>query len=395
MNKNKDKKDDVIRKNVQFNLIEVVLLVLISSIFFGVFCGLLVYNNYDKISINKIHAGDNEKFNEFIESYNNIIDSYVKEVDEDKLIEAAIEGMYNYLDDDYSFYMDESTTETLNEQLNGEYSGIGVEISMNNNNEVIVKRVFSDSPALDAGLKEGDILIGLDGVDLSNKDSEYFANAVKESNKKSFDVTYKRDGKSYTVTIERKIVLIDSVTSKEYGNIGYIQITTFSGTTKKQVEDKISKFSSNVDSVLIDLRNNTGGYLSAAYEISDLFIEKGKTIYQLKDKNGNITKYNAKSGVKKEFKKIGVIVNGASASASEILALALKESANAIIMGSKSYGKGTVQETEKLSSGAMVKYTTAYWLSPNGNSINEVGIEPDIKLTDNEQIINNAIGAMK
>lgn len=391
MNKN----NNVVKKNAQFNLIEVVLLVLISSTFFGVFCGLLVYNNYDKITSNQVTLTEDGKFDEFIESYNNIMNSYVQDVDEDKLIESAIEGMYNYLDDDYSIYMDEETTETLNEQLHGEYSGIGVEITMNDNNEVVIKRVFSDSPALEAGLKEGDILIGLDGVDLTGKDTAYFADTVKGSNKKSFDVTYKRDGKTYTVTIERKLVLIDSVSSKEYGNVGYIQITTFSGTTKKQVENKISEFSKNIDSVVIDLRNNTGGYLSAAYDTSDLFIEKGKTIYQLKDKNGKITKYDAKDGVKREFKKIGVIINGASASASEILALALKESANATIMGSKSYGKGTVQETSTLSSGAMVKYTTAYWLSPNGNSINEKGIEPDVKLTDNSQIINNAIEAIK
>lgn len=391
MNKN----NNVVKKNAQFNLIEVVLLVLISSTFFGVFCGLLVYNNYDKITSNQVTLTEDGKFDEFIESYNNIMNSYVQDVDEDKLIESAIEGMYNYLDDDYSIYMDEETTETLNEQLHGEYSGIGVEITMNDNNEVVIKRVFSDSPALEAGLKEGDILIGLDGVDLTGKDTAYFADTVKGSNKKSFDVTYKRDGKTYTVTIERKLVLIDSVSSKEYGNVGYIQITTFSGTTKKQVENKISEFSKNIDSVVIDLRNNTGGYLSAAYDVSDLFIEKGKTIYQLKDKNGKITKYDAKDGVKREFKKIGVIINGASASASEILALALKESANATIMGSKSYGKGTVQETSTLSSGAMVKYTTAYWLSPNGNSINEKGIEPDVKLTDNSQIINNAIEAIK
>ena len=390
-----DKNNNVVKKNAQFNLIEVVLLVLISSTFFGVFCGLLVYNNYDKITSNQVTLTEDGKFDEFIESYNNIMNSYVQDVDEDKLIEAAIEGMYNYLDDDYSIYMDEETTETLNEQLHGEYSGIGVEITMNDNNEVVIKRVFSDSPALEAGLKEGDILIGLDGVDLTGKDTAYFADTVKGSNKKSFDVTYKRDGKTYTVTIERKLVLIDSVSSKEYGNVGYIQITTFSGTTKKQVENKISEFSKNIDSVVIDLRNNTGGYLSAAYDTSDLFIEKGKTIYQLKDKNGKITKYDAKDGVKREFKKIGVIINGASASASEILALALKESANATIMGSKSYGKGTVQETSTLSSGAMVKYTTAYWLSPNGNSINEKGIEPDVKLTDNSQIINNAIEAIK
>lgn len=389
------KKNDVVKKNAQFNLIEVIILVLISSILFGALCSLLVYNNYDKIASVDINNSNNNKLDEFIESYNHIINSYVKEVDESKLLDAAIEGMYNYLDDDYSMYLDEDLTETLNEQLNGEYTGIGVEITVNANGEVVINKVFSNSPALEAGLKPGDILTHLDGEDLVGKDVSYFADTVKGSDKTSFEVTFKRNNVSKTVTIVKKRVSIDSVTSKEYGNIGYIEITTFSGTTKDQVEQKINTFSNNIDSVLIDLRGNTGGYLSAAYEIGDLFIQKGKVIYQLKDKNARISEYKAKSGVLRNFKKIGVLVNGASASASEVLALALKESAGAKIIGTKSYGKGTVQETKQLNSGAMIKYTSAYWLSPNGNSINEIGITPDVNLTENDKMLDNAIEAMK
>ena len=174
-----------------------------------------------------------------------------------------------------------------------------------------------------------------------------------------------------------------------------VQIETFSGTTSKQIKNKLDDFSDNINSVVIDVRNNSGGYLSAAYEISDLFIEKGKNIYQLKDRNENIKTFKAQFDVYRKFDKIAVLVNEYSASASEILALALKESAGATIVGVKSYGKGSVQETNVLSSGAMVKYTTAYWLSPEGNSIDKVGIVPDIEVSKVEKQLDKALEAVK
>ena len=385
-----------IKKNMDFNLVEVIIIILITTLVVSVFSGLLVFNNYDKINSGLFHnTSDNIDLSEFIESYEHIIQNYVNEVEGSDLIDAAIAGMYNHLDDDYTMYLNKELTESLDEQLGGEYSGIGVEITMNENKDILINRVFSDSPALEAGLKQGDMLIKLDGVDLSDKDSEYVANTIKQSKKESFDVTYKRDGKENTVTITRKRVYIDSVTSKEYGNVGYIQIETFSGTTSKQIKNKLDDFSDNINSVVIDVRNNSGGYLSAAYEISDLFIEKGKNIYQLKDRNENIKTFKAQFDVYRKFDKIAVLVNEYSASASEILALALKESADATIVGVKSYGKGSVQETNVLSSGAMVKYTTAYWLSPEGNSIDKVGIVPDIEVSKVEKQLDKALEAVK
>ena len=381
---------------MDFNLVEVIIIILITTLVVSVFSGLLVFNNYDKINSGLFHnTSDNIDLSEFIESYEHIIQNYVNEVEGSDLIDAAIAGMYNHLDDDYTMYLNKELTESLDEQLGGEYSGIGVEITMNENKDILINRVFSDSPALEAGLKQGDMLIKLDGVDLSDKDSEYVANTIKQSKKESFDVTYKRDGKENTVTITRKRVYIDSVTSKEYGNVGYIQIETFSGTTSKQIKNKLDDFSDNINSVVIDVRNNSGGYLSAAYEISDLFIEKGKNIYQLKDRNENIKTFKAQFDVYRKFDKIAVLVNEYSASASEILALALKESADATIVGVKSYGKGSVQETNVLSSGAMVKYTTAYWLSPEGNSIDKVGIVPDIEVSKVEKQLDKALEAVK
>ena len=262
----------------------------------------------------------------------------------------------------------------MEERLDGQYTGVGIEITADkNNNKIIINKVFSNSSAMDAGLKAGDELIALDGVLLSDKEYTYVSDTIKNSKKDTFMIKYIRDGKEYEVNLKKKNVLIDSVVSKEYENVGYIQIQTFSATTSKQVKDKINNFSKNIDSLIIDVRNNTGGYLSAAYEIADYFVAKGKPIYQLKNRENKITIYKAKNDILRNFKGISVLINNYSASASEILALALKESANATTIGVKSYGKGTVQETDTLSSGAMIKYTTSYWLSPNGNTINTTG----------------------
>ena len=292
--------------------------------------------------------------------------------------------------------MDEETTKSLEERLDGQYTGVGIEITADkNNNKIIINKVFSNSSAMDAGLKAGDELIALDGVLLSDKEYTYVSDTIKNSKKDAFMIKYIRDGKEYEVNLKKKNVLIDSVVSKEYENVGYIQIQTFSATTSKQVKDKINNFSKNIDSLVIDVRNNTGGYLSAAYEIADYFVAKGKPIYQLKNRENKITIYKAKNDILRNFKDISVLINNYSASASEILALALKESANATTIGVKSYGKGTVQETDTLSSGAMIKYTTSYWLSPNGNTINTIGISPDIEEKNSEKQLDIAIKLYK
>lgn len=384
-----------IKKSVEFNLVEVIVIILITGIVVSVASGLIVFKNYDKLS--SVASSDSTtNFSEFNKAYNHIVNSYVKEVDKDKLIDAAIEGMYSYLNDEYSIYMDEESTKSLEERLDGQYTGVGIEITANkNDNKIIINKVFSNSSAMDAGLRAGDELIALDGVLLSDKEYTYVSDTIKNSKKDTFKIKYIRDGKEYEVTLKKKNVLIDSVVSKEYGNVGYIQIQTFSATTSKQVKDKINGFSKNIDSIVIDVRNNTGGYLSAAYEIADYFVAKGKPIYQLKDKEGKVTTYKAKNNVLREFKGISVLINEYSASASEVLTLALKESANATTIGIKSYGKGTVQETDTLSSGAMVKYTTAYWLSPNGNSINTIGISPDIEEKNADKQLDTAIKMYK
>lgn len=385
-----------INKTVEFNLLEVIIIILITGILVSVVSSLIVFNNYDKLTNNPQSSNPtylNDDLKEFKDTYNHIINSYVEDVDKEGLIDAAIEGMYNYLGDEYSIYMDQETTTDLQEQLSGEYTGLGIEIATyitKDGYKNVINKVFENSAAEKAGLKEGDVLLKLDEHDLTKSDSAFISSTVKYGTKEEFTITYSRDEKENTVTIKRGYVFINSVNSKEDNEIGIITIDTFSATIPDQVRDAVNGFSDKVTSVIIDLRDNTGGYLSSAYNTADLFIEKGKVVYQLKDKNNNISKYEAKTGILRRFDKIVVLINENSASASEILAIALKESANAIIVGETSYGKGTVQETEQLSSGSMVKYTSSYWLSPNGNSINKLGIKPDVEVKDSNKQLDKA-----
>ena len=385
----------IIKKSVNFSLIEVIIIVLITGLVVSVASGLIVYNNYDKITTASFTPKG--EFDEFYENYNKIIDRYVEDVDKEKLIDAAIAGMYDYLGDEYSTYLDEEDTSDLSEQLQGEYTGVGIEITTlyddNSKPYIKINKVFKDSPAEEAGLKAGDIITKVDGVKMI--DSNQVATTIKNGKKESYEITFIRNGKEKTLTLTRKRVYINSVTSEEHGSVGYIKMDTFSATAKEQMENVLDGFSNNIKSVVIDLRDNTGGYLDTAYDVANLFLPKGKVVYQLKDRKGNITSYKADAGVYRKFNKIVVIINESSASASEILALALRESADAKIVGVKSYGKGTVQETDNLKSGSMIKFTTSYWLSPNGNSINKVGIKPDIKVEDIKKQKTEAIKAAK
>ena len=388
---------NIAKEDTYFNLLEVVIIVLITGIIVSIVSGLIVYKNYDRLNIATNTREEKSELSEFIDNYNYIKEHYVEDVDGKELIEAAIEGMYNHLNDGYSMYLNKEDTNSLDEQLSGEYTGIGIEITSEPISEdkykTTITKVFKDTPAEEAGLKVGDILLEVDGVEVTS--SQMVADTIKKGNKESYTLKYERDGKVNTITIKRRKVYIESVSGKTYDNVGYIKIESFSATTSDQVEKVVRGFDKKVKSLVIDLRDNSGGYLTSANDISDLFVQKGKVIYQLKNKDGKISKHEAKSGVIRTFDKVAVIVNGGSASASEILTLALRDNLNAKVVGTTSYGKGTVQETKRLSSGAMAKYTIAYWLGPNGESINLTGIKPDIEVKESGKQLDEALKAVK
>jgi len=393
--------NDEITTNVSFNLLEVIIIILITGVVVSIISGLIVYNNYAKIRSNPEtnETISPKDLDEFVDNYNLLINKYVKEVDKQGLLDAAISGMYSYLGDEYSTYMTPDETDTLSDQLEGEYEGVGIEIATftdkDNKNLTIVNRVFKDSPADKAGIKSGDVMLKIDDIDLSDKDASYIADYIKKGNKAEFTLVISRDEKEQTIVLKREHVVINSVSGELFGNIGYIKVETFAKNTDTLVKNEIDGFGDKADRLIIDLRDNTGGLLIQAESLSDLFVDKGKNLYQIKDRNGIITSYKAQDGVYKKFKKVVVLVNEYSASASEVFALALKESAGATIVGKKTYGKGTVQETNILESGAMVKYTTSYWLSPNGKSINGEGITPDVVEENPDKQLDAAKKAVK
>lgn len=378
--KNKIKENKKIKngkeRSASFNLLEVIIIIIMTSLVVGVSTGVIVYKNYKSdVGITK---SDGKYFKELKKAYDNIINGYVEKVDEAKLIDAAIEGMYNYLGDPYTSYIDQSSTDDLTDRLNGEYTGIGVEITKIEEG-IIVINVFENGPAYNAGIEPGDILVKLNGNDITNSSAADVSNSIKNSNQSSVELSVLRDGITITKTVNIKNVNVPSVSKENFNDTGYIKIDTFSNTTYTQFKEALEALEkNNINGLVIDVRNNGGGYLNSAAEIAELFIEKGKNIYGLENKKGK-TFYEDNTKTQRNY-KIAVLINSSSASASEILASALKESYGATIIGTTSYGKGTVQETSKLSSGGMVKYTIAYWLTPNGNSVNNVGIKPDIEI---------------
>lgn len=367
----KNKKD----KTATFNLIEVIVIIIMTSLVVSVSTGIIVYKNYykiDKTSSNKDYLKELEY------AYNNILNSYVEKVDEKELTNAAIKGMYNYLGDPYTSYLDKDSTDNLMDRLKGEYKGIGVEITTNESGTVVMT-VFENSPAEEAGIMVGDIITKVKGVDVNGKTTSEVSNMIKSTNG-NVEIEVNRGGITKTLTLKVSTVRIKSVIKNKYDKTGYLRIETFSNTTYKQFKENLETLEKDeIENLIVDVRNNGGGFLNSAVEIAELFVEKGKPIYGLQTKDKK-EMYKDTTKEKREYKVI-VLINGGSASASEVLAAALKESYGATLLGTKSYGKGTVQDTSELESGGMIKYTTAYWLTPKGVTINEKGLTPDIEVT--------------
>lgn len=366
----KNKKDKI----ATFNLIEVIVIIIMTSLVVSVSTGIIVYKNYykiDKTSSNKDYLKELEY------AYNNILNSYVEKVDEKELTNAAIKGMYNYLGDPYTSYLDKDSTDNLMDRLKGEYKGIGVEITTNESGTVVMT-VFENSPAEEAGIMVGDIITKVKGVDVNGKTTSEVSNMIKSTNG-NVEIEVNRGGITKTLTLKVSTVSIKSVIKNKYDKTGYLRIETFSNTTYKQFKESLETLEKDgIENLIVDVRNNGGGFLNSAVEIAELFVEKGKPIYGLQTKDKK-EMYKDTTKEKRDYKVI-VLINGGSASASEVLAAALKESYGATLLGTKSYGKGTVQDTSELESGGMIKYTTAYWLTPKGVTINEKGLTPDIEV---------------
>ena len=366
-----------IKKNkIKFNMLETIVIMLIIFGIGLVIGGIIIYGrtSYHNSSI---------ALNEFISTYDEIVDNYYQEVDKDKLLEAGISGMIKYLGDPYSAYMDNSAAEEFSEDVDGTYQGIGAEIKHNSEGLPIFGRIFESSPALKAGIKENDILLKVNGEDVTKLSLAEIADIVKGEKGTKISLTIKNEDGEKLVEVVRDTVdsisVISEIINKDDKKIGYIAITNFAANTTKQFKKELSNLEKeNIESLIIDVRGNTGGYLDTATGIISLFVKKGEPIYQLKTK-GKIDIIYDETEESREY-PIVLLADRNSASASELLVAALSEINHAQIVGTKTYGKGKVQKVSVLSSGALFKYTYQEWLTPKGKYIDQIGIEPDIEI---------------
>lgn len=365
-----------------------VIIVMIFSIGIGIlmcFGGISIITGKNYLAVTK-------DLKKVVDTYYAIVDNYYGELDRDKLIDGAVEGMISSVGDTFTSYSDTDSTSSFDETINGSYEGIGCTVATLEDGTISVIDMFENSPSYKAGLKVGDIILKVDGESYEGKNSNDISNYIKNSGKSKIVLTVKRDNEEKDISINLSKVEIPHVSGKviEQDNkkIGYIKISLFASNSYKQFKNKLDELEkSNIDDLIIDVRDNSGGYLSSVTDICNLFLDKGKVIYQLEDSKGKVKKKDTT----KEKRKydIVVLINGGSASASEILASAIKESYGGDIVGTNSYGKGTVQQTKKLLDGSMIKYTTQKWLTPDGNSINEVGVTPTKVVELNEEYFNN------
>ena len=365
-----------------------VIIVMIFSIGIGIlmcFGGISIITGKNYLAVTK-------DLKKVVDTYYAIVDNYYGELDRDKLIDGAVEGMISSVGDTFTSYSDTDSTSSFDETINGSYEGIGCTVATLEDGTISVIDMFDDSPSYKAGLKVGDIILKVDGESYEGKNSNDISNYIKNSGKSKIVLTVKRDNEEKDISINLSKVEIPHVSGKvieqDSKKIGYIKISLFASNSYKQFKNKLDELEkSNINDLIIDVRDNSGGYLSSVTDICNLFLDKGKVIYQLEDSKGKVKKKDTT----KEKRKydIVVLINGGSASASEILASAIKESYGGDIVGTNSYGKGTVQQTKKLLDGSMIKYTTQKWLTPDGNSINEVGVTPTKVVELNEEYFNN------
>mgnify|MGYP001498250162 FL=1 len=361
----KRKSDDM--KKIKFLLL----------IFFSVF-----YLNKTVISAEIDIYKKIDLFGEVLEKINK---EYVDEIDQSESMDSAINGLLQSLDP-YSAYMSPKIFDEMQTETSGEFGGLGIEVSM----EAGVVKVISpidDTPASRAGLKAGDYIVKINDVQVQGKSLSEAVDLMRGPVGSGIELTVRRRGerKALTFNIIREVIQVQSVKSEIIDeNIGYIRLTSFNDNSSDQIEKQIKKLkkNKNLNSFILDLRNNPGGLLSQAIKISDFFLENGEIVSTKSRKKSENRKWFAKKGDITDGKTLLVLINYGSASASEIVAGALKDHKRAIIVGENSFGKGSVQSIIPLKNRGAIRLTVAKYYLPSGKSISEVGVRPDIEVNE-------------
>ena len=334
-------------------------------------------------------ANDETTIYEKIDIFSDVLDKinkeYVDEINQNEVMDAAINGVLQSLDP-YSAYMSPESFDSMRTETSGEFGGLGIEVSM----EAGVVKVISpldESPAYKAGVKAGDYIVKINDHQVQGKTLSEAVDLMRGPVGSDIEITVRRIGerKALVFNITRKIIKIQSVKSKKIDkNIGYIRLTAFNENSSSQVRKKIKEFDKdkNIKGYILDLRNNPGGLLSQAIKISDFFLSNGEIVSTKSRKENENRKWFANDGDILNGKTLVVLINNGSASASEILAGALKDHKRAILLGENSYGKGSVQSIIPLKNDGAIRLTVAKYYLPSGVSISEVGVDPDIEVSE-------------
>jgi len=335
------------------------------------------------------YAANDESIYDKIDLFGEVLDKinkeYVDEVNHSDAMDAAINGVLQSLDP-YSAYMSPDTFKEMETETSGKFGGLGIEVGM----EFGVVKVITpmdDSPAERKGVKAGDYIVQINGVQVQGKTLSEAVELMRGPVGTSLEITVRRKGlkKALTFEITREIIEVKSVKSKIIDdNVGYIRLTAFNDNSSKQVKDKINKFKKKkINKYVLDLRNNPGGLLSQAVKISDFFLNNGEIVSTKSRKSYENKKYFAKKGDIINGETLVVLINYGSASASEIVAGALKDHKRAILIGENSYGKGSVQSIIPLKNKGAIRLTISKYYLPSGESISGTGITPDIEVNEN------------
>jgi carboxyl-terminal processing protease len=324
-------------------------------------------------------------FGEVLEKINK---DYVEEVDQSKSMDAAINGLLQSLDP-YSAYMTPESLESMQTETSGKFGGLGIEVGMESGVVKVISPI-DNSPASKAGLKAGDYIVKINDVQVQGKSLMDAVDLMRGPVGSSIEITVRRRDtkKAIIFNITREIIQVQSVKSELIdNNIGYIRLTSFNENSSKQIKEKVKKLNQkkNLKGYILDLRNNPGGLLSQAIEISDFFLENGEIVSNKSRKVSENRKWFAKKGDITGGKTLVVLINYGSASASEIVAGALKDHKRAIILGENSYGKGSVQSIIPLKNRGAIRLTIAKYYLPSGKSISEVGVTPDIEILEESE----------
>ncbi|MGE7608345.1 S41 family peptidase [Peribacillus frigoritolerans] len=326
------------------------------------------------------------EFEKLYSTYDTIKDNYYEEIDEEKLVDGAINGMIKSLDDPYSAYMDKKEASSFHESISSSFEGIGAEIQ-EQDGQIMVVSPIKGSPAEKAGVKPNDIILSVDGKSVEGLSSSEAVLKIRGEKGTKVDLSISRAGESEPIklTIKRDTIPIETVYAEMLDDgVAKIQVTSFSEHTVQELKTALEEMSKKeMKGLVLDLRGNPGGLLDQAIEMASLFIPNGEVVLQVEERSGKKDVYKSENDGELKIPVV-VLIDDGSASASEIVAAAVSESADIPLIGVKSFGKGTVQTAQDFEDGSNFKYTAAKWLTPEGNWIHKKGIKPDItvKLPD-------------